>query len=184
MINREKGFTLLETLVVMAIIGTLTGIFIRNFSRGRLDLERAMNQMVFDIRDAQSKAINATHHGGSLRCGFGITYISQTSYRIYSSPVAHDNCVTQSRNYDESTDPTLRDATLPLGVIIEAEFPDFFFEPPDPKTFLDDNPDAVDPITIVLKTTGASCGLTPEQCREVCIYSSSRIDAGTIGTCP
>ena len=179
---RNSGFTLIEVVVVAGITVLITSFLIANFSQSRLGLDQAMNVVVADIRDAQSKAVTSAQFNGSLRCGYGIHYLSATSYRIFTSAPASGACATDDRKYNSPGDLTVRDVAIDTSVNFSLAFTDIFFEPPDPITYIDGKTTGLSTILILRK---GSIDCTPvNDCRVVCVYPTGRIDTGIGVTCP
>lgn len=162
--KKAGGFSLVELLVVSAIIATLSVVFIFNF-RGSASNKGAVNQVVAvvvsDIRRAQSMATSAARYNGNLVCGFGLSYIDSTSYRIYaeSSGAA---CGSQTTRTYQSGDGIVENRTLTNpNIQIKASFLDIFFEPPDPKLAINGNVSLTNSptqTTITIGPKGSTCG--------------------------
>ena len=182
---RNSGFTLIEVLVVASITIVITGFLMVNFSETKLNLDHTMNLVVADIRDTQTKAITSATYNSTLRCGYGVSYVNATTFKIYTSPTASNACSTYNRNY-EVTDTIARTVVIrDQGVEFRSSFSDIFFEPPDPATFINNIAGlSTPPVQIVIRRTGADCATSPGSCRIICVYPSSRIDTATGATCP
>lgn len=187
--RKDSGFTLIEVVVVASIIMLMSGFLIANLSKTRVNLDQTLNLMIADIRDAQSRAVSSDKSSGKFRCGYGIRYVSGSEYRLYAGPDASlVTCSTQNRNY-ALADGDVDIRTIPLrdkgSVQITVSFPDIFFEPPDPKTYVNNSAVlSAAPGQIKLSIQGANCAVNPDQCRIICVYTSGRIDSGTGATCP
>lgn len=173
MIN-SKGFTLIEILVVAAIAGFMATTIIINFSKTRLDLNETANALVSDIRNAQSRAASSVKYGGAIRCGYGIRYVSVASYAVFVGPSAASvDCAAQNRNFGaEDTDFSTKNF-LDTRVEFKSSFNDIFFEPPDPKTYLNNNATLGLNQTITIGNKNGSC---PSNCKTITIYTSGKID--------
>lgn len=177
--NNSKGFTLIEILVVAAIASFMATTIIINFSRARLDLNETANALVSNIRDAQSKAASSIKYGGTMRCGYGIRWVSATSYAVYVGPVPSQSvdCTLENRNYEAIIDTDISAKNfLDTRVEFKSSFNDIFFEPPDPKTYIN-NDAALNRIppseTITIGNKNGSC---PSNCKTIIIYTSGKID--------
>ncbi|HXK35877.1 MAG TPA: prepilin-type N-terminal cleavage/methylation domain-containing protein [Candidatus Paceibacterota bacterium] len=185
-LQTSSGFTLVEMLVVIAIIGLIGGILINNLrgSNGsRMAVDRAATGLVADLRKAQNLAIAGKTANGMPVCGFGVHYASVTTYQIYAGDVPNpstDQCASFSRDYI----PGEGDRIVETLKLIESEVEikswsgagtayDLFFESPDPITYINNAKNAATPLVITLGFKSAVC---PTNCRTINIYSSGRID--------
>lgn len=103
--NRESGFTLIELIIVFAIIAILSGIgFVGGRSGDRsLALDRSSHQVAQDIRKAGELALRAevsTICGGppSQLSGYGI-YFTETNRNEY---ILYANCSGNQEGYSDS----------------------------------------------------------------------------------
>lgn len=162
--KKTSGFSLVELLVVSAIIATLSVVFIFNF-RGSASNKSAVNQaaavVASDIRRVQSMATSAARYNGSLVCGFGLHYLDNTSYLIYaeSSGAA---CTTPAARKYQNGDGVVENRKLTNpNIEIKSSFLDVFFEPPDPKVAIDGNVSLTNSptqTTITVGPKGSACG--------------------------
>ncbi len=171
------GFTLVEMVVVMAIIGFLSTSLITNFSRTRVDIEQSANLVIATVREAQTKAISSKIYNGYNPCGYGIHYIDVNQFAIYVGPSATTNdCSTIDKNYQSNQDTLLPTQTfINSKVQFTNPFSDVFFLPPDPKTYI--NNSALlnqPPLSINISASGAAC---PQNCRAISIYPSGKIES-------
>ena len=178
--QNSGGFTLVELLVVAAIIGFLSTALITNFSRTRIDVDQSANLVMATIREAQSKAVSSTVYNNYNPCGYGIYYDSATKkLAIYIGPSAASptNCITINKNYDSTRDtilPSLNFSDLKVEIKNIVSF-NIFFLPPDPKTYLNDNSSlSGSPITIQVGPIGGTC---PTNRRTISVYPSGKIEA-------
>jgi len=131
----KKGFTLIEVLVVMIIIGILSSIFFlqRPKEEERLSLMRSAYKLSQDLREAQKMAMAAEKSS----CGsssFGIHF--KSSWNNYYILFADCN-----GNYQrDANDVDIKTLTLEKGVEISNLFPSssfsILFEPPDPVVYI------------------------------------------------
>ncbi len=190
--DSQAGFTLVELLVVAAIIGTTAGFLLLNFATSRVNLTAASDQLIAELRDVQSRSVEATHSDGTLRCGFGVKPDpgNANAYLVYQGPDASTvDCSTLDRNYSSGEDSiyeryTLSDPNLEFKGSSGSQFPDVFFEPPDPRTYIDDSAtlDTL-PARLLFGVKDVTCTGTDE-CRAVCIYPSGRIQRAPGLVCP
>ena len=176
--SSQAGFTLVEMVVVAAIIGFLSTTLIINFSRTRIDIDQSANLVVASIREAQTRAVSSTIYGGYNPCGYGIHYISSLQFAIYvgQNASAVDCSSVANKNYIPETDSLLPPISFTDTKIQFMEpFNDIFFVPPDPKTYLDNNASLNQaPITIHVGPIGGSC---PTNCRTILVYPSGEIES-------
>ena len=174
----NSGFTLVEVLVVAAIIGFLSSSLILNFSRTRLDIDQSANLVMATIREAQSKAVSSTIYNGYNPCGYGVHYVSATQIEIYVGPDAttdNPGCTAMDKHYDSNRDSILIIQTLNDPKVSISSFKDIFFLPPDPKTYLDNNASlSGSPITIQVGPTNGACS---GNCRTISVYPSGKIES-------
>lgn len=154
----QRGFTLVEVLVVASITVFITGILIANFSRSRVDLNQTVLTMTDAIREAQALTLAGAVVKGTTRCGFGIHFMPG-GYLIYAGPdAAVTDCAAQDRNYNAGTDDIIRQALLSSNVLeIAPPFSDIFFEPPDPTTYIGGSSSPTAEANIVVRRKGAQC---------------------------
>lgn len=178
---RQAGFTLVEMAVVAGIIGFLSAAIIINFSRTRIDVDASANLIISTIREAQTRAVSSTSYNGHSPCGYGIHYVSSTVFEIYvgqDASTAIPDCITgvPNKNYNSGTNSILRSQVFSDPKIqFMATFNDIFFLPPDPKTYLNNNPSLNQaPITIQIGPVGGAC---PTNCRTISVYPSGKIES-------
>ena len=176
----NKGFTLIEVAVVAVITGVITSFMLLNFQRSRIDLTLSTNEFIGNLRAAQARALASARYdsgsGPKIRCGYGIRYINSTSYSTYAGPDASSvDCTTLNRNYDVATDTIIMTRVFTdIRIEFKSSFNDIFFEPPDPKTYINnDSSLALPPMTISIGKIGGTC---PSDCRNIYVYTSGKIE--------
>jgi len=173
------GFTLVEVLVVAAITGFISVFMLINFQRSRIDLTLTTNEMIGSLRVVQNKASASARYdsgaGQKIRCGYGIHYISPSSYALYTGPDASlVDCSTLNRNYDGADTIISTKVFTESRVEFKSSFNDIFFEPPDPKTYLNNNSSlALPPQAITIGKIGGVC---PADCKTIYVYTSGKIE--------
>jgi prepilin-type N-terminal cleavage/methylation domain-containing protein len=163
---REKGFTIIELLVVMGIITIMTVVLVPNFRLGQqqLALDRSANKLAQEIRRVQEMAISSKEIGQGIvplgeefypLGGFGI-YFDQSPLQITLFADCDDNQRFSSGNICGSPPDKFRenieDLGLELGIQIENLFPSssfsVTFKAPDPLVCIDG--DCSDPSSAVI----------------------------------
>lgn len=177
-IPSDKGFTLVEVLVVAAITGFISTFMLLNFQRSRIDLTLSTNEVIGSLRSAQTRSLASTQYdtgtGSKIRCGYGIHYINPASYAMYVGPdAASVDCSTLNKNYDGADSIIQTNIFTDARVEFKSPFNDIFFEPPDPKTYLNnDSTLGLPPQAITLGKIGGTC---PNDCKTINVYTSGKI---------
>ena len=137
--NREKGFTIPELLVVVAIIVLMTGLILPNWRSGEktLALNRVVHKAGQDVRRAQELALRAQAHNcsvGAMR-GYGV-YFSQNSHTSY---IIFAEC-SGNFEYDQGMDDIIETLSLESNIEIASVNPSpavsILFIPPTPLVFI------------------------------------------------
>jgi prepilin-type N-terminal cleavage/methylation domain-containing protein len=182
---KKNGFTLVELLVVAGITGFITTFIIINFNRNKVDLNSELNILISKIRLAQTKTVTSTRFNNSIRCGYGIRYIDNKSYRLYVGENASVlNCASQNKDYNPVANDLDRDISLEIvkftdpRIEFKTIFRAIYFEPPDPKTFIIDNGGTVhnEPNYSLGITIGKVGGVCPNDCKTIYVFTSGKIE--------
>ena len=182
--GRKNGFTLLEVLIVASITGFITTFLLINFSRSRINFNEEANTFISKVRIAQTRAASSTRFNGSIRCGYGVRYISSLSYAIYVGENASTlNCSLQDKDYNPTGGPD-NDADVEVvsfenpRVEFKTVFRATYFEPPDPKTFIIDSGGTVhnEPNYSLSITIGKIGGTCPGDCKTINVSTSGKIE--------
>lgn len=173
------GFTLVEVLVVAAITGFISTFMLINFQRSRVDLTLTTNEVIGVLRGVQTKALASVRYdsgaGQKIRCGYGIHYISPISFSVYVGPNASSTtCSALNRNYDGADTVISTKVFTESRVEFKSPFNDIFFEPPDPKTYLNNNSSLSLPPQAI--TVGKIGGICPNDCKTINVYTSGKIE--------
>lgn len=173
----NRGFSLIEILVVSAVIIILTTVLLTMLARSRVDLTQGVNMVTGTVRLAQEKTLASTKYNASILCGYGVHYIDSSHWGSYAGPVASlVVCSAINRNYGPPEDILLDSQTFTdRRIEFVAPFSDVFFEPPDPKTYLN-NSAALNqpPLAIQIRIVGGTC---PQDCKTINVYPSGKIEA-------
>ena len=183
----NKGFTLIEVLIVAAITGFIITFLLINFSRTRINFAEETNAFKSKVRIAQTKAVSSARFNNSIRCGYGVRYITNQSYAIYVGENASAlDCATQNKD-DDPTGGADNDADFEiinfadLKVEFKTVFRAVYFEPPDPKTFIIDSGGTVHDVNdepnyglgITIGKIGGTC---PQDCKTIDVFTSGKIE--------
>lgn len=107
-----KGFTLIEILVVISIIGLIVGISVpqlADFAR-RQKLTEAARQIATTLRDSESRSLSSV--GGA---NWGVHFLKgQSSFELFSSPALNYSVATQKFPHPLSSDVVISDLSLSL----------------------------------------------------------------------
>lgn len=135
-----KGFTIIELLVVLAIIIIITGIVIFNIGSERQNsaLLRSAQKLSLDLRRAQSFAFSSkTYRTIGVPCGWGLHFngVNSTSYIIFADLAVLPDC--SDRDFVRATSGTedFETTNLEPGISINSlsgNLSDVVFTPPDP----------------------------------------------------
>ena len=146
-----RGFTIIEIIVSIAIIGLLTGVMLANYRGGAIktDLVGATHKVVSDIRVAQNYSLGTREFNGITPLGgWGVRFdiTNPTEYIIFADKDG-------DANYD--ADELYTTNALPLNMEISeisGDSPvDIVFLPPDPQTIITANGMQVDNLTVTIK---------------------------------
>ncbi|MDP3954090.1 MAG: prepilin-type N-terminal cleavage/methylation domain-containing protein [bacterium] len=182
--NRDFGFSLIEVLVVTTVIAVVSTVLILNFrpsTTNEASFNRAASLVVADFRKTQSEASSLVLYGGQPACGYGIHYVDKSTYIVYAGLTSGGaSCASSSRGYQSSIDATVETKKLINDKLeFRSSFKDIFFEPPDPKTYLqnDASPGANPETITIIEKGGNNC--TQAKCIYIDIYTSGRIEIRT-----
>lgn len=185
MSRANRGFTLLEVLIIAGITGFITTFLLINFSRTRINFAEETSTFASKFRIAQTKAVSSTRFNNSIRCGYGIRYINNQSYAIYvGESTSTFNCSTQNKDYNPTEGNPNTDGDIEIinfansRVEFKTVFRAIYFEPPDPKTFIIDSGGTVhnEPNYSLNITIGKMGGACPQDCKTINIFTSGKIE--------
>lgn len=160
----NNGFTLIEILVVLAIIVIITGIVIFNINSERQNsaLLRSAQKLSLDLRRAQSFALSSkVFKTSGVPCGWGAHFngVGSANYIIFADLAVNPNC--SDRDFIRAADGSEDFETINLepGITVgslSGGLTDVVFTPPDPiVTFTPDQTSASVTLTAKNLTTRA-----------------------------
>lgn len=183
--NANKGFTLIEVVIVAGITGFITTFLLINFSRTRTNLAEETSVLISKIRIAQTKTVSSVQVNNSIRCGYGVRYINSQSYAVYAGENAGVfDCSTQDKDYNPTDGNPDTDTDIEIVNFLDtrtefkAAFRAIYFEPPDPKTFIIDSGGTIhnEPNYDFGITIGKIGGTCPQDCKTISISTSGKIE--------
>ncbi|MCX6738199.1 MAG: type II secretion system protein [Candidatus Parcubacteria bacterium] len=137
--KREKGMTLVEILIVMAVIGILLAVSFSSYRPGgqELALQRSAFKVLADIENAREMAMSALKYSsGSVPIGgYGVYFntANPTNYILFA-----DLDASRDRKSDGSED--VKSINMETGIILKTLLPsspvNIIFVPPAPNIFL------------------------------------------------
>lgn len=184
-LSSRAGFTLVEIIIVAAITGIISTFLLLNFSRVKINFVEETNTLSSKLRIAQTKAISSSKFNNSIRCGYGVRYISNQSYAIYVGENATAiNCSAQNKDYNPVGGNPDTDADVEVISFANSKlefktvFRAVYFEPPDPKTFIIDSGGTVhnEPNYSLDINVGKVGGTCPQDCKTLNISTSGKIE--------
>jgi Tfp pilus assembly protein FimT len=154
---KNKSFTVIELIVVIAIVGLVSGIFLAHYRSGEQvsDLQTYSQKIVGLLKQAQSLAL-AGQEMGYLRPGYGVYFSDTQTYLLFAD--LNDN------NTYNPGDTVIQSFTLPTRLTIDninASNPpaNFLFKPPLAEFYLNGTKNISDN-TITIKHTSLNRTLT------------------------
>lgn len=122
----EAAFTLIEMIVVIAIIGLISGLVLARYRTGGqvYDLKTYTEKMVGVLKQAQSLALAGQETEGGQRVGYGVYIFNEHTYYLFAD-ISGDN------QWDIN-DTTLQSFTLPERFVVASASGgrSFLFTPP------------------------------------------------------
>jgi len=178
----NRGFSLVEVIIVCAIIATFSVALILNFRafpKNRIGRSQVASVVESDVRRMQAMAFAGSRFQGASVCGYGIHYNTITSYILYAGVLGGGitQCQNSNHNYQAGVDLIVETKNLPnSNMQIRSAFSDVFFESPDPKTYINNNPLLTgNPITITIELRG-QVNCNQQSCTDVVVYPTGRIN--------
>ena len=178
----SRGFSIIELLLITVIIATFSVVLILSFGfppSSQTARYQTASVVASEVRRVQSMALAGSRFQGNTVCGYGIHYIDNTTYLIYAGVLDGGavKCKDANHNYQAGIDLDVeRKILINSRMEMRTTFLDFFFESPDPKTYINNNSSLIGPsisITIQLKNQ-QNCAR--KSCAHVTVYPSGQID--------
>ncbi len=159
-LNQAKGFSVMEILVVVFIIGLISVLVLVNFRTGRERnlLNTTVQRLSADLHRAQNLALSGSQQG--LGYGVHVTTPGNSQYIIFYN-------TDSSLVYHATAPASVTIDTVTLSGITISAGSDVYFVPPDPTTNINGSPSGSRAFT--LTTSGG-------QIRNVTVYASGRIE--------
>jgi len=92
-LSQKKGFSVVELIVVVAIIGIMSAIALANYSshNERVSIQGAVEQVALSVRQAQASAVGAREYpqaSGNFDTGWGVYFhtTTPTDYIFFADP--------------------------------------------------------------------------------------------------
>lgn len=136
----NRGFTLIEMLVVLAIIVIITGVVIFNIGGERQNsaLLRSAQKLSLDLRRAQSFALSSkVFKTSGVPCGWGAHFngVGSDSYIIFADLAVNQNCSDRDFIRAANGSEDFETVNLESGITVSglsSGLSDVVFTPPDP----------------------------------------------------
>jgi prepilin-type N-terminal cleavage/methylation domain-containing protein len=170
----NRGFTLIEFLVSITIIGILTAIFIPSYQKFQthLSLQRSAIKLAQDVKAAQEMAVAAAECpscplGEASNTGYGIYFdmSNDKQYRLYADTHIVPPLIKGDEVFN-TLDTPLETIELEDKIFIHSITDDLSipiskvsvnFKPPDPETKINDTFNDIDGAFITLCIQGSDC---------------------------
>lgn len=154
--NPVKGFTLIEMLVVLAIIVIITGIVVFNIGTERQNsaLLRSAQKLSQDLRRAQSFTLSSkVFKTSGVPCGWGAHFngIGSSSYVIFADLAVNQNCSDRDFIRAANGSEDFETVNLESGITVSSlsgGLSDIIFTPPDLVTTFTPNQASVNIVLI------------------------------------
>lgn len=176
-LRKTKGFTLIEMVVVLAIIGITSAVIITSLTvtRSSRETERAIHTLAATLREAQNYALTGRSTSVSQEnCFYAVRLMSSSQYALVNYYRSGGNC----NSYN-----TISTLTMPGGTAISgvASFPTIFaFSLPRAEVY-----SATSGALVSLGAAQLIGATKGGQTHYLCLYPTGRVEErGTVATCP
>lgn len=182
--NKSAGFTLVETLVVVFIVGLLSTILIVNWRQNekQYQLQMTAQEIVQNIRKTQGMALNGSKYNGDIPQNYSLYFqVASRSYNIFFEG-------SNDRLYNRGVDYCMEDfdieTELEINSISGIKGPNNYtpcnasisFSLPDGFTTIkcEGVGPALDSVTITIRRIGATC--PGKSCKNIVIMKTGQIN--------
>ncbi|MBI5912826.1 prepilin-type N-terminal cleavage/methylation domain-containing protein [Candidatus Azambacteria bacterium] len=146
----ERGFTLIEVLVAVAVIAVVSALVFANVGSKQKNISRSTQKLALDIRQAQNLSLAPSD---SPICIYGVRIIDATQYFHYSKPSCADyNGYQYGDGVGAVSTPS---SSLESGVTFASFGQDIAFEAPEPITYLNGATGTAPMVIMLQSSTGA-----------------------------
>ncbi len=117
--NGRAGFTLIEMLIVLAIIGLLSAVMMTQYMKfdSQLLLRNLAYEIALEIREAQAYGVSVRGSGGGFSFPYGVNFTLGTTYRLFRET---STSLIDAPQYTSGTDQVISDFTIGRNNTISA----------------------------------------------------------------
>lgn len=148
-INKEPGFTLIELIVVLAIVVIMASIIMIDYGANRLKLAllRSAQKLSLDLHRVETYSLTSKEFQASgVPDGWGVHFYgaNSTSYTIFADKNPGNDNIRDPNGTED-----LETLNFETGVKVSSAVTDVVFIPPDPDVVINNNP-ALTSVSITL----------------------------------
>lgn len=167
----KQGFTLLELLVVIFIVGLISSMLVANWRKGEKQylLQRTAQEIVQNIRKAQDMALTSFRYEGEIPSNYGIYFNiqeSRSSYKIF----ADDNGNQKYNSGERVGEDIILEQGIEINSLSSGSRIDITFSLPDSFTHIEPSANSA---TIAIKKAGGTC---PQNCKNIIIINTGQVN--------